>query len=170
MKTLGETDAGEFRAAISALMPQMRGFARFLTRDAARADDLVQESLLRALEHEAAWEPGTNLRAWIFRILRNAFLDQTRRGGVERRVLGRLPQAATQPARQTGAMEVIELGTAIGDLPAAQREALLLVSALEFSVAEVAAITGVPEGTVKARVSRARAELVRRLRPPGHDG
>ncbi|CAH0261198.1 sigma-70 family RNA polymerase sigma factor [Roseomonas sp. CECT 9278] len=154
-----------YREAIAALTPQLRGFARFLARDATRADDLVQETLLRALEHEASWQDGTDLRAWLFRILRNAFLDQARRSGTERRALGALDADAAQPATQPGIAELGELGRAIAALPAAQREAILLVAALEFTVAEAAAVTGLPEGTLKARVSRARDALARQLGP-----
>lgn len=155
--------AAGFREAIAALTPQLRGFARFLSRDAARADDLVQEALLRALEHEASWQQGTDLRAWLFRILRNLFLDQARRRGRERRILDALPPREAQPAAQGGMSELDELGRAIAALPAAQREAILLVAALEFTIAEAAAVTGVPEGTVKARVARGRAGLARRF-------
>ncbi len=155
-----------YRKAIAALTPQLRGFARFLTQDASRADDLVQDTLLRALEHRESWRPGTDLRAWLFRILRNAFLDQARRRGIERRVLGGLDKREAQPAPQPGTSELLELWRAVAELPPAQREALLLVAALEFSMAEAASLTGTAEGTLKARVSRARAALARRLSPP----
>ncbi|BDG74809.1 sigma-70 family RNA polymerase sigma factor [Roseomonas fluvialis] len=154
-----------FRDAIAELTPQLRGFARFLARDAARADDLVQETLLRALENPGAWQEGTNLRAWLFRILRNAFVDQARRSGREKRLLGALPLRAVEHAAQPGVAELGELGRAIAALPAPQREAILLVAALEFTVEEAASVTGIAEGTLKARVSRARDTLARRLAP-----
>jgi RNA polymerase sigma-70 factor (ECF subfamily) len=153
------------RAAIAALMPQLRGFARFLARDAARADDLVQEALVRAMEFQGAGPASTDLRAWMFRILRNCFIDQARRQGTEKRTLDALERGRSQPAAQAGVAELGELGRAIGDLPEAQREAILLVAALEFTVGEAAVALGVPEGTVKARVSRARQALARRLGP-----
>jgi RNA polymerase sigma-70 factor (ECF subfamily) len=152
-----------FRGAITALMPQLRGFARFLARDPTRADDLVQEALLRAMEHEARWQQGTDLRAWVFRILRNAHVDQARRLGTERRALGAMDSQASQRPTQGAAAELQQLGRAIARLPAAQREAILLVSALEFTVQEAAAITGVAEGTLKARIVSARAALARQL-------
>jgi RNA polymerase sigma-70 factor (ECF subfamily) len=158
-----KTTPSGFREAIAALAPQLRGFARFLARDAARADDLVQEALLRALEHEAGWEPGTDLRAWLFRILRNAFLDQMRRLGSERRTLAALPARGAQAPDQGDMAALGELGRAVAGLSATQREAILLVAGLEFTFAEAAAMTGVPEGTLKARVSRARATLARRF-------
>lgn len=152
-----------FREALAALLPQLRAFARFLARDAARADDLVQEAVLRALERQDRWQPGSDLRAWCFRILRNRFLDLERRRGAEARGLANLTPAAHQPPAQAGAAVLGDLEAAIALLPPAQREALLLVAALEFEVAEAAAVIGVPVGTVKARVSRARAELARRF-------
>lgn len=155
------------REAIAALTPKLRAFARFLTRDAARADDLVQDALLRGLENQELWDPGTDLRAWMFRILRNAFLDQARRRGTERRVVDAMPRRPAQSPVQSDVAELGELGRAIAELPAAQREAILLVAALQFTVAEAAAVIGVPEGTVKARVSRARVALARRLGPRG---
>lgn len=165
MKHSGKGARFRFQDAIAELTPQLRGFARFLARDASRADDLVQEALLRALEHEAMWQDGTDLRAWLFRILRNAFLDQARRSGTERRALGEIDPHAAQSPTQPGVTELGELGRAIAELPAPLREAILLVAALEFTVAEAAAVTGLPEGTLKARVSRARVALARRLGP-----
>jgi RNA polymerase sigma-70 factor (ECF subfamily) len=153
----------DFRKALSALLPQLRAFARFLARDAARADDLVQDAILRAMTEEAQWEPGTDLRAWVFRILRNAFLGQLRRGGAERRALERLDRGASSPPAQLATAELHELDHALDRLSVVQREALLLVAALGFTVDEAAAICGVPAGTVKARVSRARAALARRF-------
>ncbi|MBR0673761.1 sigma-70 family RNA polymerase sigma factor [Neoroseomonas soli] len=152
-----------FREALAGLLPQLRAFARFLARDPARADDLVQEAVVRAMEREAQWQAGSDLRAWCFRILRNLFLDQQRRRAVEARGLADMPARQVQPPAQPGAAELGDLADAIGLLPPAQREALLLVAALEFEIAEAAAVIGVPPGTVKARVSRARATLARRL-------
>lgn len=155
-----------FRGALAALTPQLRAFARYLARDAARADDLVQDALLRALEHAGSWQPGTDLRAWLFRILRNVFLDEQRRRGTERRLLAALPEPAPAASAQAAAADLGDLSRALAGLPAAQREALLLVAALGFDVVEAAAITGVAPGTVKARLSRARAALARGFVPP----
>lgn len=151
----------EYREAIVALVPQLRGFARFLARDVARADDLVQDAVLRALERQEAWTEGTDLRAWTFRLLRNLFLDQQRRRRVEQRGLAAMPPPVRGEPVQAGRDALRDLELAISDLPQSQREALILVAALELDVASVAIITGVPEGTVKARVSRARAALAR---------
>lgn len=153
----------EFRKALAALLPQLRAFARFLTRDPSRADDLVQDAILRAMTEEKRWEPGTNLRAWVFRILRNGFLMQMRRGGAEQRALVRFDSRASSAPAQLATAELHELDRALEDLPMAQRESLTLVAALGFSIEEAAAICGVPPGTVKARISRARAVLAQRF-------
>lgn len=153
--------ADEYREAIVALVPQMRAFARFLARDIARADDLVQDTVLRALERQDAWVEGTDLRAWTFRMLRNLFLDQQRRRRVEQRGLATMPPPDESAPVQAGRDALHDLESAIAALPPTQREALILVAAMELDIAAAAVITGVPEGTVKARVSRARAALAR---------
>ncbi|MCQ4161415.1 sigma-70 family RNA polymerase sigma factor [Roseomonas sp. GC11] len=153
------------RAGLPALLPELRAFARFLARDAAQADDLVQEAVLRALRAEAQWVPGTSLRAWMFHILRNVFLAQLRRRGTERRALERLPPRGAQPAVQEAHSAVGDLSRALDTLPMAQREALILVGAHGLSHEEAAAVCGVPVGTVKARVARARAALARGWAP-----
>ncbi len=150
-----------YREAIVALVPQLRAFARFLARDVARADDLVQDTVLRALERQEAWSEGTDLRAWTFRLLRNLFLDQQRRRRVEQRGLATMAPPAQGLGVQPGRDALRDLESAIAALPPAQREALILVAALELDITAAAAVIGVPEGTVKARVSRARAALAR---------
>lgn len=156
--------AGDFRKALVPLLPSLRAFARFLASDAVRADDLVQETLLRALAAEHQWQPGTELRAWCFRILRNLYLEQGRRRASESRALGRLDRAARMPASQQHAADLDDLDRAMRDLPDSQREALILVGAHGFSVEEAAEVCGVAPGTIKARTSRARAALARRYR------
>ena len=151
--------AGEYREAIVALIPQLRAFARFLARDVARADDLVQDTILRALERQDAWAEGSDLRAWTFRLLRNLFVDQQRRRRVEQRGLAALPRAEATAPVQAGRDALHDLETAIAALPPPLREALILVAAMEMDTATAATVIGVPEGTVKARVSRARAAL-----------
>ncbi len=155
--------SSDFRKALAALLPQLRAFARFLARDAARADDLVQDAILRAMTEETQWEPGTDLRAWVFRILRNGFLGQLRRGGAERRALEKFDRGASSAPTQVDAARLQELDRALDRLSVVQREALVLVAALGFSIEEASAICGAPPGTVKARVSRARAALAQRF-------
>lgn len=149
------------RASLPALLPDLRAFARFLARDAAMADDLVQEAVLRALRAETQWIPGTSLRAWVFHILRNVFLEQMRRRGTERRALERMPEPDGGGVPQEDHGELEDLGRALQSLPLPQREALILVGAHGLSHEEAAIICAVPVGTVKARVSRARATLAR---------
>ncbi|MDQ1080863.1 sigma-70 family RNA polymerase sigma factor [Pseudoroseomonas cervicalis] len=153
------------RAALPGLLPELRAFARFLARDTALADDLVQEAILRALRAESQWLPGTSLRAWVFHILRNVFLEQMRRRGTEKRALERMPPREAMPAAQEAQADVNDLSRALERLPMAQREALILVGAHGLSHDEAAAIVGVPVGTVKARVSRARDALARGWSP-----
>ncbi len=152
---------GDFRAGLAALLPQLRAYARFLAGARAQADDLVQEALLRALAAEHQWEPGSNLRAWTFRILHNLFLEQLRRGGTERRALDTMDSRGTAPATQEAAAELGHLARQLDTLPLPQREALILMGAHGLSAEEAGLVCGVPPGTIKARVSRARAALAR---------
>jgi RNA polymerase sigma-70 factor (ECF subfamily) len=151
----------QYREAIVALVPQLRAFARFLARDPVRADDLVQDAVVRALERQDAWAVGSDLRAWTFRLLRNLFLDQQRRRRTEQRGLAAMPQPDRAAPAQAGRDALHDLDAALSLLPPSQREALVLVAAMEMDIATAASIIGVPEGTVKARVSRARATLAR---------
>ena len=147
-----------------ALMPQMHNFARSLCRDAVRAADLVQEALLRAFSNIERFQPGTNLKAWLFTILRNEHYSQLRRQKFE--AVGvdtsTLPEPSVQPTHD-GELELRELHNALLTLPAGQRKALLLVSASGLSYEEAAAICGCAVGTIKSRVARAREMLVEML-------
>jgi RNA polymerase sigma-70 factor, ECF subfamily len=147
-----------------ALMPQMHNFARSLCRDAVRAADLVQEALLRALTNVERFQPGTNLKAWLFTILRNEHYSQLRRQKFE--AVGvdtaTLPEPSVLPDHD-GEIELRELNSALSTLPTGQRTALLLVSASGLSYEEAAAICGCAVGTIKSRVARAREMLVELL-------
>lgn len=155
---------GRFRHDLLAVLPDLRGFARFLTRNPASADDLVQETVMRALAAQAQFTPGTTLKAWLFTIQRNIFYEQKRRATRERDIMRALEAdppvspagGADQPARDA----VTDLGELIWRLPDLLREAIILVGAQELSYEEAARICAVPEGTMKARVSRARARLM----------
>ena len=138
------------------LLGPLRAHARALSRDATLADDLVQETILRALRAEAQFVPGTSPRAWLFTILRNAWLEGLRR---HRHEVGEALAEAAQPAIQPGRDALRGLQVAMAQLPLAQREALLLVGAQGMTMAEAAQVCGVPEGTIKARLSRGRARL-----------
>ncbi len=150
------------RAQMIALLPDLRGFARFLVRDRTEADDLVQEAVVRALAAFDQFQPGTNLKSWLFTILRNAFFEQARRRRTERAALERAvmpdePHAADHESRAA----LSDLQRRLWRLPPLLREALVLVGAQGLSYDEAAVICGVPVGTMKARVSRARTQLRR---------
>lgn len=144
------------------LLPDLRGYARFLVRNSAEADDLVQEAVLRALAALSQYQHGTSLRAWLFTILRNIFYEQARRRKTERAAIERseLGEQASLPA-QPGHIALADLTRQLFMLPPLLREALVLVGAQGLSYEEAASICAVPVGTIKARVSRARTQLAR---------
>ncbi len=147
------------------MLPGLRGYARALTRDTHAADDLVQQTVMRALAAETQWQQGTNARPWVFTILRNAWLGGLRLARQSRRAAAEAAQAGHDHAaeEQSGQAAMRELARAMDDLPAAQREALILVGAQGLSIEEAAAICGVAAGTIKARISRARHALRTKL-------
>jgi RNA polymerase sigma-70 factor (ECF subfamily) len=155
--------SAEFSQGMIAVLPDLRAFARGLTGDGVAADDLVQEALLRAWDRSDRFEAGTNLRAWLFVILRNQFYSQHRRRREVEDPDGALVAAMTDRASQEGTVALAELRTALETLPSEQREALLLVGAAGFSHEEAARISGCALGTMKSRVWRARAALMRRF-------
>lgn len=167
----GNLTSRDVGADLVALLPDLRGYARFLAPDRAEADDLVQEALVRALAAIDQFRPGSNLRAWLFVILRNAFFEQARRRRTERAVLARSgPAPAQAPPAQEARTELADLQEQIFILPPLQREALVLVGAHGMSYEEAAEICAVPVGTMKARVSRARARLARNMQRPAPRG
>jgi RNA polymerase sigma-70 factor (ECF subfamily) len=141
-------------------MPHLRGIARLLARDRALAEDLVQETMLRAISHADQFQPGTNLKAWLTTILRNSYFN-------EKRSQRRLAEYSSSTAggsnaargQQEHRLQMRDLKRAVVKLPAAQREALALVGASGYSYEEAAKMTGCAIGTMKSRVSRARFEL-----------
>jgi RNA polymerase sigma-70 factor (ECF subfamily) len=155
---------------ILACLPHLRAFARSLTGNRDRADDLVQDAVLRALSAASQFTPGTNFKAWIFTILRNLYFNEFRRNRAFMRPLetADLETHATAPAQQAG-LEFDDFRRAFGTLPAEQREALVLVGADGFRYEEAAAICGCPIGTIKSRVARARGEIERLLGVGGRD-
>ena len=146
------------RQDIVAEIPRLRRYARALTGDAARADDLVQDTLERALGKWALWRPG-NLRAWLFSIMHNLFVNQARRAGAVDypgdEALPELPMRASQ----ADAIELRDLAGCLARLPAEQREVLLLVGLEDLSYEDTAKILGLPVGTVMSRLSRGRQRL-----------
>jgi RNA polymerase sigma-70 factor (ECF subfamily) len=148
-----------------ALLPELRAYARFLQRDRVRADDLVQETVLRALSALTQFQPETNMKAWAFTILRHVFLEQTRRA--RRENVAMTTHAHTAGDRlQAHAAEIADLSRMLWQLTPTLREALVLVGAQELTHEEAAAVCGVPVGTMRARVSRARAKLAEIYKPP----
>ena len=148
------------RDAMYAALPHLRAFAISLTGSLDRADDLVQETLLRALSNLDRFERGTNLQAWMFTILRNLFHSEYRK---RRREVedpdGVYAEQLTSQPEQGARLDFEDFRSALATLPSEQREALLLVGASGFSYEETAAICGCAVGTVKSRVNRARSRL-----------
>jgi RNA polymerase sigma-70 factor, ECF subfamily len=164
------TDAGpsgvtsEVRAAMLAALPGLRAFALSLTNAREIADDLVQDTLVRALAKIDQFEPGTNMGAWLFTILRHIFYSQCRR--TKREIEdpdGSYAARLWAPPEQHGKCDVQDMLRALGKLPADQREALLLIVAEGLSYEEAAQVCGVAVGTIKSRVSRGRVHLAELL-------
>jgi RNA polymerase sigma-70 factor, ECF subfamily len=151
------------RAALAELLPELRAFARFLAGNKAEADDLVQEALARTLQSlDNAVEIG-ELRPWCFAVVRNVFYEQLRSRRREEARLSRQITPDAAPATQEMSADVHDLATQLRTLSPLLREALILVGAQGLSYEEAARICGVPPGTVKARVSRARYQLSKAL-------
>lgn len=152
------------REAMLAAVPALRAFAMSLCGKIDRADDLVQETLLRALTNIESFEPGTNMSAWLFTILRNLFRSEYRK---RRREVedgeGRFSATLKSQPDQPSHMEFEEFRSALARLPPDQREALILVGASGFSYEEAAQICGSAVGTIKSRVNRARIRLAEML-------
>jgi RNA polymerase sigma-70 factor (ECF subfamily) len=154
------TPDASFRDALLAAVPSLRAFAISLSGNVDRADDLVQDTLVRAIANAHRFEPGTNLNAWLFTILRNLFHSEyrKRRREVEDPDGAYAEQLTSQP-EQGARLDFEDFRSALATLPSEQREALLLVGASGFSYEETAAICGCAVGTVKSRVNRARSRL-----------
>lgn len=155
-----EGDAASFKRELTGVIPHLRAFARGLCGRPDLADDLVQETLLKAWAAQERFEPGTSMRAWTFVILRNAYLTDLRRNrfraDYDELVAERILVA---PAGQEGPLHLSDMHRALQTLPPERREALLLVGAGGFSYEEAAEICGCAVGTIKSRVGRARAAL-----------
>ena len=140
-------------------IPRLRRYARALTGDGVRADDLVQDTLERAWSKFALWRRGSDLRAWLFSIMHNVFVNQL--DARARRPEEALPEAFDIPVApaQERALEIRDLCAALAQLPPEYREVLLLVGLEELQYEEVAKVLGVPLGTVMSRLSRGRERL-----------
>lgn len=149
-----------FRQQLVASIPKLRAFALSLASHADHADDLVQETLMKAWHHQHSFQAGTNIKAWLFTILRNEYFSQLRKRKREvEDADGDYAAGVTTPGAQEAQLDMADLRIALQQLPDDQREAVVLVGASGFSYQEVAEICGVPVGTVKSRVNRARGKL-----------
>jgi len=150
-----------------AALPRLRRYARVLTGDVSRADDLVQDTLARAWEKRRLWQAGTDLRAWLFTVMHNVHINQlalARRDAANVSLDAEGESAAWHtPVRgnQFERVELMEVVQQMGRLPAEQREVLLLAAVEELRYEEIAAVLEIPIGTVMSRLSRARDKLKR---------
>jgi RNA polymerase sigma-70 factor (ECF subfamily) len=149
---------------IEAEIPRLRRYARALTRDAVAADDLVQDCLVRGLAKQHLWKEGTDLRAWLFTILHNQYVNQVRRSVREGATVAvsETELSLTHAADQGKRLELRDLDRALAKLPDEQRTVILLVGLEGMRYEAVAEVIGVPVGTVRSRLSRGR-EALRRL-------
>jgi RNA polymerase sigma-70 factor, ECF subfamily len=142
---------------IAAHIPSLRRYARALAGDSHRADDLVQDTLERALAKFHLWRHGSDLRAWMFSIMHNVFINQLK---ARRELpLDDAVEDGLQSAPQSDPLELRDLDVALRLLPVEQREVLLLVGLEQLSYAEVSKALGIPAGTVMSRLSRGRERL-----------
>ncbi len=149
-----------------AAIPRLRRYARVLTGDSTRADDLVQETLARAWEKRRLWAAGSDLRAWLFTVMHNVFVNQRALARHEKQHVSldaegdgveawQVQVRATQHTR----VELMELMQHVGRLPVEQREVLVLAAVEELRYEEIATMLAIPVGTVMSRLSRAREKL-----------
>ena len=155
------------RVQIVEQLPGLRRYARALTGDAWAADDLVQDTLERACRKWLLWRGGSNLRAWLFTLMHNLYLNQ-RRGLVPVQALDVDALAAIADAPDASHETAMDLDRCLQRLPADQRAVLLLVTLEDMAYADVARVLGIPEGTVMSRLSRARARMRELMEPSAH--
>ena len=154
----------DFNRRLEREIPRLRRYARALTRNMVLADDLVQETLMRAVRKQHLWQPGTDLHAWLFMIMHNQYANQIKRimrdsAIIELKECAHNLVATTDP---TASRQLRELERALGELPEEQREVILLVGLEGMSYDQAAAILNVPVGTIRSRLSRGR-EALRKL-------
>jgi len=153
-----------FKAELIELLPSLRAFSRSLARNPAQADDLVQDTLVKALANVERFEPGTNMRAWLFTILRNHYYSQLRKSKREvEDVEGRYAARLASRPEQDGNVDLDDFKVAFQQLAPDHREVLTLVGASGCSYEEAAEICQCAVGTIKSRVNRARKKLTELL-------
>ena len=151
----------DFGRLVEAEIPRLRRYARALTRDVIRADDLVQSCLTRAVAKQHLWQPGTDLRAWLFTLLHNQHVNDVRRSVREGNNVS-IEDAAPVLTIQSNAIDALQLRDlerALGKLAPEQRQVILLVGLEGMRYEEVASLLDIPIGTVRSRLSRGREQL-----------
>jgi RNA polymerase sigma-70 factor (ECF subfamily) len=154
----------DFASRVEAIIPRLRRYARALTRNEVAADDLVQDCLVRGLAKQHLWKEGTDLRAWLFTILHNQYVNQVRLA-VRQGELAHLSEnhrSLSHAPAQGHSLELRDLDRALTQLPDEQRTVILMVGLEGMTYEAVAEVIGVPVGTVRSRLSRGR-EALRRL-------
>ena len=151
----------EFHRLIEQQIPRLRRYARVLTRNSDRADDLVQDTLSRALDKQHLWQPGTNLGAWLFTIMHNQNVNNVRRDIRGSAAVDIEQVSATLPATTdpSASRKMVELDRALARLPLGQQQVILLVGLEGMSYEDTAEILSIPVGTVRSRLSRGRDTL-----------
>ena len=158
-----DQNALDFHEQLKTILPRLRIYALSLTRDRDAAEDLVHDTVVKALTGRHSFQPGTNLAAWLFRIQRNEFISGLRRRRPTVPVDTAIAESLSHPPHQDSGLIMREFMSAFGKLAAAQREALLLAVLEGLPYETIADHTGVSVGTVKSRISRARDTLERLL-------
>ena len=151
----------DFDCLLEEQIPRLRRYARALTRNIERVDDLVQDTLVRALIKQHLWQAGTNLRAWLFTLMHNQNINNARHSvregwNIDVEAISNVLTATTDPI---ASRRLYELDRALSQLAQEQRQVILLVGLEEFSYEETAAILDIPVGTVRSRLSRGRDQL-----------
>ncbi len=156
----GPKETPSFKRELLATLPSLRAFAVSLSGRHDKADDLVQDTVMKAWAKQSSFEMGTNLKAWLFTILRNEFYSQMRKRGREvQDTEGAFTERMAVHPSQYGVMDLADFKKALDALPDDQREAIILIGASGFSYEEAAEICKCAVGTMKSRVSRARTRL-----------
>jgi len=150
----------DYELRIEQHIPRLRRYARALTGERTAADDLVQDTLERAWVKLRLWRPGSDLRAWLFTVMHNVYVNQVR-ARASQPPMAHDEEALNVPdrARQTDMLEVRDLDIVLKKLPEEQRAVLLLVALEQLTYEETARVLGIPIGTVMSRLSRARERL-----------
>ncbi|MCG7621792.1 MULTISPECIES: RNA polymerase sigma factor [unclassified Epibacterium] len=153
-------DRQNAKAELTSHMKVLRAFAMSLTRNDAAADDLVQDTVLKAWSNFDKFQEGTNMRAWLFTILRNTFYSNRRKAAREvEDSTGTITESISVKPAHDGRLQLAEFRVALAELPAEQREVLTLIGVLQYSYEEAAEVCGVKVGTIKSRLNRGREAL-----------